>query len=109
MTYSPDFRKKVLAVRQEQGLTVRETAKRFCIGVATVTRWIKNPEIRRCQSRQRKLDKQALLQDVHDHPDDYQYERAARFGVSTAAVWRALKKLGITCKKNTSPPQGRRK
>lgn len=109
MTYSPDFRKKVLAVRQEQGLTVRETAKRFCIGVATVTRWLKNPEIRRCLSRQRKLDKQALLQDVKNRPDDYQYERAARFGVSTKAIWQALKKPGVTNKKNISPSTGRRR
>ena len=109
MSYSPDFRKKVLTVRQEQQLTIRETAKRFCIGVATLTRWIKNPQIRRCTSRQRKIDKQALLKDVENFPDAYNYERAARFSVSATAVWQALRKPGITYKKNTSSSPGRRR
>ena len=109
MTYSPDFRKKVLAVRQQEKLSIRATAKRFVIGVATVTRWVKDPKIHPCLSRQRKLDKQALLKDVELYPDAYQYERAERFSVSPKAIWQALKKLGITYKKNTEPSKGRPK
>ncbi len=45
MTYSLDFRRKVLSVREEEGLTIAEVAIRFKIGVASVTRWIKGAEI----------------------------------------------------------------
>ena len=36
-----------------------------------------------------KLDRAALARDVRDHPDAYQYEQAARLGVSTKATWHA--------------------
>ena len=39
MTYSIDFRKKVLFVKDKEGLTIEEAAKRFDIGVASVVRW----------------------------------------------------------------------
>jgi transposase len=109
MTYSSDFRSKVLSVRQSEGLSIREVGKRFQIGSATVIRWLKRIEA--CQSvpRRRKLDKMALEQDVKQSPDAYQYERAARFGVSQAAIGCALRKLGLTYKKNASASQGRRK
>src|SRR5947209_3381726 len=105
MTYSFDFRCKVLAVREKEGLSIRDTARRFDIGVATVRRWLKRIEARPAKTRRRKLDKQALLEDVKHHPEAYQYERAARFGVSPKAIWQALKKLGVSYKKNAATPQ----
>jgi Zn-dependent peptidase ImmA (M78 family) len=36
-----------------------------------------------------------LAQDVQEHPDSYQYERAARFGVSQQGIAYALKKLKL--------------
>ncbi len=44
MTYSSDFRRKVLSVREKEGLTIAEVAVRFCVGVASVVRWLKTPE-----------------------------------------------------------------
>ena len=41
-----------------------------------------------------------LAQDVSDHPDTYQYERAARFGVTPKVIWQALQKLDVTYKKS---------
>ena len=39
MTYSLDFRLKVLSVRAKDGLSISEVAARFDVGVANVVRW----------------------------------------------------------------------
>ena len=39
MTYSTDFRRKVLEVKEEENLTIVEVAVRFKIAVASVVRW----------------------------------------------------------------------
>ncbi|MGG2143116.1 hypothetical protein [Symbiopectobacterium sp. RP] len=36
MSYSIDFRRKVISTREEEGLSIRETAKQFRIGPASV-------------------------------------------------------------------------
>lgn len=109
MTYSVDFRQKVLSIREQEGLSIKETATRFHIGTDSVTRWLKRIEPQqKSVPRRRKLDKAALVNDVERYPDAYQRERAARFGVSKNAIWQALKNLGISCKKNATPSQSRR-
>ncbi|MGG2142289.1 IS630 transposase-related protein [Symbiopectobacterium sp. RP] len=40
MSYSIDFRRKVISTRKEEGLSIRETAKQFRIGPASVSRCI---------------------------------------------------------------------
>ena len=40
MTYSLDFRRKVLSVREKEGLTIAQVTERFDVGVASVTRWL---------------------------------------------------------------------
>ncbi|HGJ5892065.1 MAG TPA: IS630 transposase-related protein [Arsenophonus apicola] len=91
-------------IKKDKGLSIRETAKRFCIGSATVSRWIKQIKPKPAASRSRKIDKSALEKDVRQYPDAYQRERAIRFGVCQKAIWQALKKLSITYKKNIQPP-----
>jgi transposase len=44
MTYSADFRQKVLAIKEQEGLTQAEAAVRFGVGVASITRWNKRLE-----------------------------------------------------------------
>ena len=39
--------------------------------------------------RKRKISMEEIRADVEKYPDDYQYERAERFGVSTHAVFNA--------------------
>lgn len=110
MTYSLDFRRHVLSVREKEGLTFAETAERFAVGIASVTRWAKTPEPKSTrEGRPRKIDLDQLAQDVRDHPDAYQYERAARFGVTPKAIWQALHKLGVTYKKSDGASQGGRR
>lgn len=102
MTYSSDFRRKVLSVREKEGLTIAQVAARFCVGVASVTRWIKNPDAKLTRNKPAtKIDMKALARDVETYPDAYQYERAKRFGVSVQGINYALRRLGVTYKKNT--------
>ena len=41
----------------------------------------------------------ALKKDVEAYPDGYNYERAARLGVSTSGIYYALKRLNMSYKK----------
>jgi transposase len=103
MTYSTDFRKKVLSIKQQDQLTFSETSQRFGVGQATVVRWSKNIEPKRTRNKPTvKLNWEALAKDVEEHPDSYQYERAARFGVSRQGIAYALKKLNLSRKKKRS-------
>jgi transposase len=106
--YSLDFRRKVLSVREQEGLTIAEVAARFAVGVASVVRWVKNVQRKPPGFRRRKIDLDVLRQDVLAYPDAYQYERAQRLGVRQNAIFLALKKLGVTYKKNPAASQGRR-
>jgi transposase len=109
MTYSTDFRRKVLAVKKQEKLTDEATAKRFGIGIANLSRWKKNLEANRTRNKPAtKINMEALKLDVEMYPDAYQYERAARFGVSERGIGKALKRLNISYKKNTETPQGER-
>ncbi|WP_255487464.1 transposase [Arsenophonus endosymbiont of Bemisia tabaci] len=87
-----DFRRKVIFTMEEEGLSIRETAKQFRIGSASVSRWINQIEPKASTTRQRKIDKSELIKDVEQYPDAYQKERAERFGVCQKAIWQALKK-----------------
>jgi transposase len=100
MTYSLDFRKKVLAIKEQEGLTGKEVSVRFGIGEANIMRWNKCLEPQRTRNKPAtKLDMKALEQDVKDNPEAYQYERAARLGVCQRAVGYALERLNVSYKK----------
>lgn len=101
MTYSLDFRKKVLKIRAEEGLSIEEVAIRFGIGKASVMRWLINIEPNKKRNKPAtKIDMEALKKDVEANPDSYQYERAARFNVSKTGIRSALIRLKLTYKKN---------
>ena len=109
MTYPIKFRSHVLSIREKEGLSFEQTAERFGVGVASVVRWAKRLEPDQSKPRKRKIDMNALRQDVIDYPDAYQYERAARFGVATNAIWQALRKLGVTYKKSPQTSKSERR
>lgn len=60
-----------------------------------------------CQAR--KLDMEGLKEDVHKHPDLYQYERAEKFNVSQNCIHKGLKRLGVSYKKSLQTPRGKRR
>lgn len=110
MTYPSSFRRKVLSVRSNEGLTIAEVAARFCVGIASVTRWIKNPDPKLTRNKPAtKIDMDALAKDVKTHPDAYQYERAARLGVSEKGIGHALRRMGVSYKKNAPSSEGGRR
>ena len=101
MTYPASFRKKILSYKTKHNLSIRETAKHFEIGINSVVRWLLQPEPAKNKSRPAlKIPEEALRKDVEDHPDDFLYERAKRFGVTAAGIHLALKRLNLTRKKN---------
>lgn len=107
MGYSIDFRRKVLAIKDRDGLSFEETAAHFGISKSSVSRWSKRLEP--CQTRNKpatKIDMERLVRDVETHPDAYQHERAERFGCSQRGICEALKRLKISRKKNFFSPEG---
>lgn len=106
MTYSLEFRKKVLEIRKKESLSIREVAKRFRISSRTIVGWLQrlNPKLRRHKPAVR-LDMEALKKDIQDYPDAYQYERAARLGVTATGIWHALRRLNVTYKKTLIHPK----
>ena len=102
MTYSLDFRKKVLSIKAKEGLSFAQIAKRFGISVNSVFLWSKNLEPKRKRNKAPiKIHNDLLIEDIKKYPDAYHYERARRLGVSTAGICFAMKRLNVTYKKNT--------
>ena len=100
MTYCLDFREIVMDYKAKEGLTFEQTSHHFGVGIRTLFRW--NKALSPCRHRQKpatKIDMDALKADIQDWPDDYQWERAKRLGVSQSCIHYALKRLGVSYKK----------
>jgi transposase len=110
MTYPTQFRKKIIKLKSE-GESYRKLHKRFGISATTIRNWEKNLEPKKTKNTPyKKLNKERLMLDVEQYPDSYYYERAARLGLSKTGIFNALKKLGVTYKKNSkSSKSGSRK
>jgi transposase len=106
MTYSKDFRKQALSMREKEQLSFAETAERFGVAKSSLVRWQSHPEP--CKTRNKppiKIDMSALEKDIEDNPDSYHYERAARFNVSEGGIRAALKRLKMSHKKSLRHPK----
>ena len=110
MTYSLDFRRKVISIRKAEKLTISEASVRFGVGIATITRWLKRiePQLTRVKPAT-KVDMIALARDVREYPDAYQYERAVRLNCSPKGVAHALARMNITYKKSLDPSKSERR
>ena len=109
MTYPIKFRQQVFAVKDKYKLTFEQTSERFDIPIRTLFRW--QNQLEPCLTRNKpatKIDMEALKKDIELYPDDYQRERAERLNVSQSAIGQALKRLGISYKKNTKASQSKR-
>lgn len=105
MSYSLDFRKQVFKIKRKEGLTFQEVSDKFDIPIRTLFRWQKRIEPKTTRNKpSTKIDMDALRKDVEDNPDHYQYERAKKFGVGQSTIFYALKRLGMTNKKNAISP-----
>lgn len=96
----------------EEGLSVRATATRFKINTGTLMKWKHGilPKTTRNKPAT-KIDMEALKSDIEACPDAFQYERAERLGCGRGCIYHALKRLGVTYKKNpkTSESGSRKK
>ena len=108
MTYPLEFRKKVLMIKSKQELSFDKIATLFEIGKTTIVNRTKNivPKTGRNKPAT-KINMEALKEDVRKYPDSYVYERAQRLGNSKNGVWYALKRLGVTYKKNSKSPKSK--
>ena len=107
MTYSVDFRRRVLEIKEKEKLTYRALAKRFSICVTSLVIWSKQLESKNKRNRTpSKIDMEELKKDIRERPDDYLYERAKRFGVTPNGIWQAFKRLGVTYKKKSKSSEG---
>jgi len=93
---------------EKNNLLPEEVSDLFSIATSTVRRWLKNIYPKALNRKPYKLDMEKLKKDVSEYPYGYQYERAKRLGVGQNAIFHGLKKLGISYKKNASPPKGGR-
>ena len=101
MVYSVFFRCKALKHKNDNKLTIQETADYFKIGYATVVRWLKRLHPKTTRDRKSpNICYDALKQDIIDYPDSFYYERAKRFNVGKTSIFRAMKKLKSVIKKN---------
>ena len=100
MAYSEDLRKRVRAYIAAGGKQ-SEACKLFGICRDTIYRWVNDPTAAQTPGPKgpRKLDEQALLEDVRLYPDKLLRERAQDFNMSINGIWVALKRLEV--KKNT--------
>jgi len=65
MTYSLDFRKKALLIKDKEGLSFAKTSKRFDVCIATLVRWTKKlePQKNRCKPAT-KLNMDRIKEDI---------------------------------------------
>lgn len=103
MTYSIDYRKQVLSSIKD-GMTIREAALFYGLSTSTIHSWQQNvvPKTTRNKAPT-KIPDDALIEDVKKYPDDYNYEKARRLNCSQTGIFNALKRLGISQKKELGP------
>ena len=103
MTYSADFRAQVIKSVKQKGMSIRQACAFYDISNATLQNWLKDPSIKLTRNKPpSKIPNEALLKDVEQHSDDYMYKRAQCFCCSKSGIEAALKRLGISQKKDLS-------
>ena len=105
MTYSLDYRQQVLK-SLENGMSFAEAAIFYDISPTTIQKWKKSLHSKTTRDiKPYKIEDAALAQDVKDPPDDYHYERARRFNCSPTGISKALKRIGVSKKKDSRTSQ----
>ena len=108
MAYSIDFRKKVLSYCERTG-SITEASHIFQISRNTIYGWLKlkektgelNHQVK--GTKPRKVDRDRLKNYLTDNPDAYLTEIAAEFDCHPTTIHYALKAMGYTRKKRTTP------
>ena len=103
--YSIDLRQRVLEFIQ-QGESVKEACRVYRVSRAVIYQWKQRQQRGQLQSklnptRQRKLDKTAVIAYIEAYPDKYLKEIAKEFNVVSSSIYKFCRKCGITLKKST--------
>ena len=100
MSYSLDLRTRVIDYI-ENGGSILSAARIYKVGRSTIYRWLARVELQptKVTRRQRKLDRQALEQDVKENPDLRLSPHAVKFGVNISSIGYGLHQMRITQKK----------
>ena len=105
MSKSKDLRETAVKYHLE-GHTVIETAKTFGVGKTSIVNWVKkyretgDLSDKPIKRNFKKIDPEKLKSYVKEHPDAIQKEIAKEFNCAQSAIWKALKRNGITRKKD---------
>ena len=102
MSYSLDLRHCVVSYVKDGGTKI-SASQHFKISLWCVNDWCRRDSLEpiKPSGRPRKIDWQALEEDIRKYPDKLLRERAAAFGVRINAIWYVCQKLKISHKKNT--------
>ena len=100
MTYLIGYRRQVLSSIAD-GMTIREASLFYEFSTSTIHSWQQNlaPRTKRNKAPT-KIPDDASIKDVKRYPDDYNYERARCLNYSKTGIFNALKRLGISQKKD---------
>ena len=107
MSYPTKYRERTIEYRQE-GHTLEETKQVFHVAISTIRDWEKQLqeegqlEKKPVERSFRKIDPEKLRSYVENHPDAYQSEMVKEFHCSESGIHDALRRLGITRKKDNS-------
>ena len=105
MSKSKDLREAAVRYHLLEGHTVVETAKTFGVGKTSIVNWVKKYRETGDLSDKpikrgfKKIDPEKLKSYVKERPDAIQKEIAKEFNCAQSAIWKALKRNGITRKK----------
>lgn len=103
MAYSHDYRQIILD-KLAHGYSIRAVANEFNLSTNTVQAWKKDVTRKKRQSKPTKIKDELLIADVKQYPDAYHHERAIRLNCSKSGIAVALKRLGLTQKKESKSP-----
>jgi len=103
MSYDKKIREQALKYRGTH--TQKETSEIFGVSVSAIKDWQKlqkekgNVEKKKLFRKGRKIGEAELRADVEAHPEDFNWERAVRFGCTEEGIRKAMKRHKLTRKK----------
>ena len=112
-SYSLDLRLRVISYIKEGGSKLSASSL-FKVSRPTINKWLDydvsgDLSPRKAKGKPSKVTKDDLVLVLDSQPDAYLHEIAEHFGVSYVAIHDALKRYGISRKKNYAVQRERRK